>query len=86
MAIVSETKSSFMFCRYVVIFAFALRSPFQLSICNAIRIPIATSTISPIAYFLYFPVLFFSIQSYRIFPKNLIIGLEVDHNESERFG
>ena len=36
---------------------------FQLLICNAIRIPITTRIISPMAYFKYFPVLFFFIRS-----------------------
>ena len=46
---------------------------FQLLICNAIRIPITTSTISPMAYLKYFPVLPFESKSYLIFRKNFII-------------
>ncbi len=55
---------------------------FQLLIDNAIKIPITTNRISPIAYLRYLPVLLFSIRSFLICLKNLIIWFVVGHNEA----
>ena len=55
------------------IFLFSL-SWFQLLICKAIKIPITTRIISPIAYLKYFALLFSISKFWRIFLKNFIIG------------
>ena len=47
---------------------------FQLLICNAIKIPITTKTISPIAYLKYFLVFPSDSNCCLIFLKNFIIG------------
>ncbi len=51
---------------------------------KAIKIPITTRTISPIAYLKYFPVLFFFHKVVSYFSKEFYHWLAVYHNEAQR--
>src|SRR5210317_347017 len=63
-----------MLLRLVASFKLAFLFSFQLLIESAIKIPITTRIISPIAYFKYFPVFPSESKFCLIFLKNFIIS------------